>query len=690
MTLRTTLRASAALAAGALLAGEAAAQSLDYTAMSDLFGEPVTAGATGAPQRASDVPATMIIVTRADLDRYPAPDIPAILRHFAGMDVDRYAVSQGEVSIRGFNQANAPRLLVMINGRQVYLDHVGYTNWSALPIQLSEIQQIEVIKGPQSALYGFNAVSGVVNIITRNPLHEEYFNATASVGTQNYGEASVALGRQFGERSAIRASLGVARADNFDAGPFGDVPGFNTNERAFPDIEFDRIAGGLEFRSRIADQTELTLEGTYSHILQPEMYPFNFGGMADIRISSLRGGISSSTDFGIISARAYRNALNVTFSLDDRIGNDVPFDNDVTVFQFDDIFKIGTNNTFRLGFEWRENMMASVPMPGNGDVGYTVTSFSGMWDRQLTDKLDLTLAARLDMMQLERSQDPDPFFIFTQADYDRSIEEWSYNAALAWRPNAQSAVRLSLGRGIQVPNLTELGFTLPQTLPTPGGPLPAAFIGDPRINPTIVDAAELAYDRRFSNGMNLRAAVFASRSVDLRSFFGGAPDMVIPGSPPQLVFLFRNVGDSEVVGAEISLDGRHEAWRWGVSGTLLDASDDLTVNQNGVTTHPTSPASGTAQTRLNANLGWEGENWSAYGYANYVSGSEQVRSFAFGNPSMREVDGHASLSFRINRELRDGIRLSLNALNANYGDGQQVTAAPDVESRFWLSLQIAR
>jgi outer membrane receptor for ferrienterochelin and colicins len=690
MTFRNALHATAAIAAGTFLAGEVAAQSLDYDSLSDLFGEPVTAGATGAPQRVSDVPATMIIITRDDLHRYPATDIPGILRHFAAMDVDRYTVSQGDATIRGYNQPSAPRLLVMINGRQVYLDHVGYTSWAALPIQMSEIQQIEVVKGPQSALYGFNAVSGVVNIITRNPRQEEYLSATVNVGDHNYTEASAALAHQFGDNAALRASLGVARADNFDAGPFGDVPGFPTNERALADIDYDRFAGGIEFRARVADDTEITLEGTYAHVLQPEMYPFNFGGQADIRINSVRADIVSSTDFGIISARAYRNALNVTFSLDDRVGNDVPFENEVTVLAINDIFKIGTRNTFRVGLEWRENMMASVPTPGNGDVGYTVTSLSGMWDRQLTDRLDLTLAARLDQMQLERSQDPDPFFIFTQSDYDRSIQELSYNAALAWRPDDRSAVRFTLGRGVQVPNLTELGFTMGQTLPTPGGPVPAAFLGDPGINPTVVDAIELAYDRQLANDITLRAAVFASRSADLRSFFGAAPDMIIPGAPPQLVFLFRNVGDSELIGAELSLDGQRDAWRWGVSGTILEAQDDLIVNQNGVVTHPVSPGSGTAQTRLNANLGWEGENWSAYGYYNYTSGSQQVRSFAFGNPSLVDVDAHSSVSFRINRDIRDGVRLSFNALNANYGDGQRTTAAPAVESRYWLSLQFTR
>ena len=63
--------------------------------------------------------------------------------------------------------------MVLINGRQVYMVDYGRIVWGNLPVQLNEIRQIEVIKGPNSALYGFNAVGGVINIITYDPLKEK-------------------------------------------------------------------------------------------------------------------------------------------------------------------------------------------------------------------------------------------------------------------------------------------------------------------------------------------------------------------------------------------------------------------------------------------------------------------------------------------------------------------------------------
>jgi outer membrane receptor for ferrienterochelin and colicins len=146
-------------------ASHALAQSMDYGPLEALFGEPVTISATGLPQRAGDVPADMEIITQDDIRRSGADNIPDVLRFVAGLDVRSYGVLSQEVAIRGYSQVPNPRLLVTVNGRQVYIDDYGYAAWSALPVQLEEIRQIEIVKGPNSALFGFNAVSGVINIL---------------------------------------------------------------------------------------------------------------------------------------------------------------------------------------------------------------------------------------------------------------------------------------------------------------------------------------------------------------------------------------------------------------------------------------------------------------------------------------------------------------------------------------------
>jgi iron complex outermembrane receptor protein len=99
-----------------------------------------------------------------DIRRSGALSISDVLQFIPGVDVRHYGLADAEVGIRGYNEPYNSRLLVLVNGRQVYSDDYGHVNWASLPVQLSEIRQIEVIKGPNSALYGFNAVAA-----TRRP-----------------------------------------------------------------------------------------------------------------------------------------------------------------------------------------------------------------------------------------------------------------------------------------------------------------------------------------------------------------------------------------------------------------------------------------------------------------------------------------------------------------------------------------
>ena len=149
----------------------AMAQNVDYDALEQMFGEPVTASATGKPQKVSDAPADMEIITADDIEHSGADNIPDVLRFVAGLDVRRYSELDAAVGIRGNNTALNPRVLVLLDGRQVYEDDYGFTSWPLIPVASSEIRQIEIIKGPRAALYGFNAVSGVINIVTYDPLH---------------------------------------------------------------------------------------------------------------------------------------------------------------------------------------------------------------------------------------------------------------------------------------------------------------------------------------------------------------------------------------------------------------------------------------------------------------------------------------------------------------------------------------
>lgn len=141
--------------------------------------------ATLTAQSPLDAPNAITIITQQDIRLSGLANIPELLRRAVGVDVMSLDASDQQVGIRGFNRRLSNRVLVLLDGRSIYLDFLGVTLWPLMPVGLEEIERIEVIRGPGSALYGADAYSGVVNIITRAPGERRN---TASLGVGNAGQ----------------------------------------------------------------------------------------------------------------------------------------------------------------------------------------------------------------------------------------------------------------------------------------------------------------------------------------------------------------------------------------------------------------------------------------------------------------------------------------------------------------------
>ncbi len=139
----------------------------------------------GKEQRISEAPSNVYVITDEDIRHSGATDLPTVLRRIPGLEVIQMSGADFDVSVRGNNQLPANKLLVMIDGRSIYEDAYGSVFWTTLPITLPEIKRIEVLKGPASAVYGFNAFDGVINIITKSP--EEMKGTTLQVGAGELG-----------------------------------------------------------------------------------------------------------------------------------------------------------------------------------------------------------------------------------------------------------------------------------------------------------------------------------------------------------------------------------------------------------------------------------------------------------------------------------------------------------------------
>jgi len=136
-----------------------------------------------------DAPNSTTIITRQDIRLTGLTTVGDLLRRVAGVQVMSTGPTETNVGIRGFNQKQSPRVLLLINGRSTYIDPLGITLWNLQPVSIEDIERIEVVRGPASALYGANGFSGIVNVITRTPGDDpgSEFSVSAGSGGQVRG-----------------------------------------------------------------------------------------------------------------------------------------------------------------------------------------------------------------------------------------------------------------------------------------------------------------------------------------------------------------------------------------------------------------------------------------------------------------------------------------------------------------------
>jgi iron complex outermembrane receptor protein len=141
-------------------------------------------------QPISEAASNVYVITDEDIRQSGATDLPTVLRRIPGLEVMQTTGADFNVSVRGDNQLVANKLLVMVDGRSIYIDTQAQVYWKAIPVTLPEIKRIEVLKGPASVIYGFNAFDGIINIITKSP--QEMKGTTLQFGGGELGTISSA------------------------------------------------------------------------------------------------------------------------------------------------------------------------------------------------------------------------------------------------------------------------------------------------------------------------------------------------------------------------------------------------------------------------------------------------------------------------------------------------------------------
>lgn len=212
------------VAFGAACGVRAQDQDLAAMGLEDLMKLQVTT-ASRQEQSFLKVPAAIYVVTGDDIRNANALTVPEMLRMVPGLTVEVVDGNKWSVSIRGFGSRYANKLQVLIDGRSVYTPLFSGVFWDTNLVSPEEIDRIEVIRGPGGALWGANAVNGIINIITLPAKETQGGQVTVGAGDYDALNGEIRYGGSAGDKGFFRTYaryLGFAAletgsgAKNFD------------------------------------------------------------------------------------------------------------------------------------------------------------------------------------------------------------------------------------------------------------------------------------------------------------------------------------------------------------------------------------------------------------------------------------------------------------------------------------------
>jgi iron complex outermembrane receptor protein len=473
-----------ALALCCLLAGAARGQSLDYQTLEGMFDEPVTTSATGKPERLSDTPTTMDIITQDDIKRSGARDLATLLRLLPGV-----------ITYRGQNGSEPFSLgALLLNGREIYVASFGQTYLDSIPVELEEIRQIEVVQGPQSGLYGFNSGEGVINIITFDPARDPIDFARLRGGSESLrdGAASVTLNPADDVGVRLTAATDHERQSGFDAPRGMNLPAINLERRSF----------SANASAYLPDDSHATFEVAHSDVSLPTTVPeATLRVNARLQEDAVKGDYTIDTAIGRLGALLSYSSMTVP-DAQTYLNSRINLHDHTTDGRLNDVVKLSPDDSVRAEFEARDETVHSANSPE--PVSTLMLAGSAMWDHRFSDALSMVNGVRYFRGDIEQVG---PALV--NGDFHYQPHGWADNTSLVYKLDAEDSVRGSFARGLSVPS--ELDFAqLGLTSTSAKG---ESLAGGPTLSTWTNSEARFTYDHQFrAEGISLRASLFEQQS----------------------------------------------------------------------------------------------------------------------------------------------------------------------------------
>jgi len=592
---------------------------------------PVVVTASLKEQPVSEAPAAVTVISAEEIRQSGALTVPDVLRMVSGVDVVSISARDQQVGIRGFAGPVHNKVLVMVDGRTVYTDFVGDVYWQALPVGMEEIERIEVIKSPISSLYGANAFSGVINIITREPGRIDGTESYLTAGNHDTGTGYFLHGRDLGV-FRYKFSAGFDRTEVWESG----------------DEEMQLLRGNFYLARDLGVDHSLSFAGGRTNFQDLRLF-----------VNEMVGTMRQQGDLDYLQAE-YRNkrllvrALLKSEDLEAKVvRTGLPDWWDMESYNFEARYSLnpGRRHALNAGIEYRYYDLAeNIPIPA--DHSQNLYAFFLEDEVAITENWHLTAGGRYDHHPLAGGH-------------------LSPRASLLFIPTPERSFRLSVSKAFRNPSFLDSYMHIVEQ----AGPPLIISSGNPDLESEGVTAYEAGLRTAFLKKGILELNFFYNRYADLfitaadTTFFG--PDELFPGAPggvvpKRIVIHPRNGGVARGLGGELDL---HLAVTSRLSTFANYSYQQITDDEDNPFTRTVNERDRvrTRDPRHKVNVGFQialRNGLSMNLYANWVDATKRLIIAPDGTENLAGLDAYTLVNCRLGYAfLREKAEVSLYVFN---------------------------
>ncbi|MBI1925924.1 TonB-dependent receptor [Candidatus Poribacteria bacterium] len=441
-----------------LTAGET--KSLEVSLSSRVFRLPDVTTVSRHPEKFLEAPASVSALDASQIRDIASPTPTELVKSLPAVDVVSSGLTQSDVAVRGFNLVFGGALLALVDNRIARMPSLSANVYSLIPTTNEDIERIEVVSGPGSALYGPYSANGVMHILTKPPFGSE--GTTFSLGG---GERSVLMG-SFRHASSYNKRVGYKISGQYYQGndwKYDDPEevklrqgkikaGGDAGKIGQRDFDVEKLNGEARLDLRLTDNLTTILSSGFTRANQINLTPIGALQFKDWTYSYLQGRMLYKNLF----AQAFLNHSDSGDTFNLRTAAPIIDKSSVLVGQIQYGSKLGKKQRFTYGLDLlltRPDTEGTINgrNEGNDDINEIGAYLQS--ETTLTSKLKFVTAGRID----HHSGIEDPVF--------------SPRAALVFKPNVNHNFRATYNRAFRPPSTNNLFLDIPAgAMPNPFGP----------------------------------------------------------------------------------------------------------------------------------------------------------------------------------------------------------------------------